>query len=415
MDDELSRKLRRLGVVKGFRNLQRAPQSSPDPPARHAPTEGGETLPGKELPTPHGPVWVTETWYPGEHRHGCHPLAALEKLDAEALSLLGEASLGERPAFLDTETTGLAGGTGTLAFLTGVGIWEGAGLRLHQVFLRDPGEEVAALHHIAALLDSATGLVTFNGGPFDLPLLETRFVLRRLLPRWRALSHLDLLVTARLLWRDHLSSRRLIHLEENVLEVSRTEVDLPSWMIPMAYRHFLQSGETEEMERIFYHNAIDILSLATLLSHQTYLVAAPEQAGCQAATEWVGLGRLYARAERFTAAEAAWKRALEADSLSPDLAASLWRELGLFHKRAREWETALTLWESWATRLPWASEPLIERAKYFEWQAHDCAAALRETERALERATRTHRRYYRPQEIADLKHRRQRLLRKLED
>ena len=46
-------------------------------------------------------------------------------------------------AFLDTETTGLAGGTGTCAFLIGVGSIEPAGFRLRQFFMRDYGEEAS--------------------------------------------------------------------------------------------------------------------------------------------------------------------------------------------------------------------------------------------------------------------------------
>lgn len=408
MDEKLQRKLRRLGVVKGFRNLKARPPAPASPqPADPAP------LPGEEIATPHGPVWVAEAWYPGEHRHGCHALLDLNGLDPEVVRLLGECELGERPAFLDTETTGLAGGTGTLLFLTGVGVWETGGLRMHQVFLREPGEERAAMHYLADLLDSVTSLVTFNGGPFDLPLLETRFVLQRLPPRWRTLPHLDLLVTARLLWREHLPSRRLVHLEESLLEVQRTQVDLPSWMIPEAYRAFLRTGETGEMARIFYHNLVDILSLATLLCYQARLVAAPD-AGPREATEWVGLGRLFERAGRVAESEAAWQHALDEDTLPPDLAARLWRELGRRHKRNEAWEAAFAVWEAWAERLPWAVEPLVERAKYYEWVTKEIAAALAETERALRRATDFSRRLSNQREIAELRHRRQRLLRKHE-
>ncbi len=407
MDEKLQRKLRRLGVVKGFRNLKPTPPA----PARPTPAADPVPLPGEEIATPHGPIWVAETWYPGDHRHGCHALLDLNGLDPEIVQLLGECELGERPAFLDTETTGLAGGTGTLLFLTGVGVWETEGLRMHQVFLREPGEERAAMHYLAELLAGVTGLVTFNGGPFDLPLLETRFVLQRLRPRWRTLPHLDLLVTARLLWREHLPSRRLVHLEESLLEVQRTQVDLPSWMIPEAYRAFLRTGETGEMARIFYHNLVDILSLATLLCYQARLVAAPD-AGPRKATEWVGLGRLFERAGRVAESEAAWQQALDEDTLPPDLAARLWRAPGRRHKRNEAWEAAFAVWEAWTERQPWAVEPLVERAKYYEWVAKDITAAFAETEQALERATHFSGRLSNHREVAELRHRRQRLLRK---
>ncbi len=405
MDDNLRRKLQRLGVVKGLRNLKPPPHPAP-PPARNAP------LPGEEIATPHGPTWVAQRWYPARQRHGAYPLAEITKIPPETLQLLGMTGSGSRTAFLDTETTGLAGGTGTLIFLTGVGVWEDTGLRLHQVFLRHPGEERAAIHYLELLLGTVTALVTFNGRGFDLPLLETRFILQRRPPTWRALPHLDLLTVARLLWREHLPSRRLGVLETEILDITRTAADLPGWLIPAAYRDYLNTGDTREMCRIFYHNEIDILSLVTLLTHTARLAEEPD-ALSPAATEWVGVGRLYDRAGHAAQAAAAWRRALEADTLPPDVAARLWRELSRRHKRAQEWPEARALWENWAARLPWAIEPLVEQAKYHEWVTRDLVAALAETDTALRRAEALPRGLRRQQRLAELRHRRERLQRKI--
>ncbi len=405
-NDELRQELKRLGVAKGFRNLQ----SQSTPASEHA----NDPLPGDVITTDHGATWVAKRTYPGKHTHGAHRLGELASLPADAPALLDAAAdLGSRPAFLDTETTGLAGGAGTLVFLTGVGVWTGEGVELHQVFLRDPDEEGAAMAYLDALLADVTGLVTFNGHTFDLPLLETRFVLQRQSPRWRALPHLDLLPVARRLWRDHLSSRRLGHLEEAILDVQRTADDMPGWMIPAAYRRYLRTGATGEIRRIFYHNEIDILSLVTLLTHTARLVAAPE-ANEPAAGEWVGIGRVYETAEQLDRAEAAWRCALDADTLPEDVAARLWRELGLRPKRAEQWETALKIWRQWAKRQPHAVEPLVERAKYFEWQAKDLQEALATTQRALARAEQWPQGRQRWRAIAELHHREERLQRKLE-
>ena len=231
-------------------------------------------MPGAEIATEHGALWVEQRTYPGEHRHGSYPLAALAKLSAEAPALLGTPELGAHPAFLDTETTGLSGGAGTLAFLIGVGVWRDDHLALHLIFMRDPAEEPAALRYLAEILATATGLVTFNGLGFDVPILESRFVLNRLSPGWMALPHLDLLPVARQLWRDHLPSRRLIALEEEILAVARAETDLPSWMIPGLYRQYLRTGDAREMARIFYHNRVDVLSFVTLLAHTGRMLTA---------------------------------------------------------------------------------------------------------------------------------------------
>jgi hypothetical protein len=327
---------------------------------------------------------------------------------------LGVPDLGPHPAFLDTETTGLARGTGTLAFLIGIGVWDGASLMLHLVFIQDPAQEAVALQYVADVLESATGLVTFNGCGFDVPILESRFILNRLPPLWSSMPHLDLLSTARSLWRDHLSSRRLVVLEEEILEITRDEEDVPSWLIPTLYRQYLLEGETSEMARVFYHNRVDVLSLAALLIHVSRLVETPERL-TPAAAEWVGLGRIYQKAECQAEALAAWERAVSGEDgeLEPDTATRVWREIGLYYKRDANWSRALEIWQTWAAQLPWDIEPFVECAKYYEWKARDCAAALAETERALHRAQAYPKGRQRLRWLTALQHRRERLLGKI--
>jgi len=408
MDAKLRRKLERLGVVKGLREVKASPP--PKPPLHQE--KQTTTLPGETVDTPYGPTWVIKRHYPTAYQHGRYALSETDTLTPEALMLLGDAKLGAHPAFLDTETTGLAGGTGTLAFLTGIGLWDTAGLHLHQIFLRDPGEERAAMHYIDELLAQASSLLTFNGQSFDLPLLENRFILQRTPPRWRGLPHLDLLLVARLLWRDHLPSRRLGFLETELLGIERTQEDLPSWMIPSAYRLYLETGVTNEMIRILYHNEIDILSLVTLLTHAARLAETPETMRA-AAAEWIGVGRLYQKAGHEEKAQAAWQRALEEDTLPPDTAERLWRKIGQQHKHAQAWEKALRTWEHWAARIPWTTEPLVERAKYYEWVEHDLEAALDATQIALARIDTRPPNFNRQLQRNELQHRQARLLRKL--
>ncbi len=410
MDDKFRQQLQRLGVVKGLKALQPAPAMPPVEPPRQA----SSTLPGEELSTPYGPVWVEKRVYPSMHPHGRYALGEIQRLSAEGVALFGVSSLGARPAFLDTETTGLAGGAGTLVFLTGIGVWEDDHLTLHLVFLRSPDEELAAMHYIEGVLDGATGIVSFNGTGFDLPLLETRFILNRMAPRWRALPHLDLLTVARQLWRDHLESRRLGMLETAILRVQRAEVDIESSLIPWLYRQYLDTGDTTDMIRVFYHNRCDVLSLVTLLVHVTRMVTAPEQMTL-APGEWAGVGRVYDHAGREAEAFKAWERALaqENGTLDEDIAAHLRCEMALRHKRCGAWERAFALWDAWAKYHPLAVEPLVERAKYFEWTAGNLRAALAETDAALNRAERHPKSLKRAELLAELRHRKERLERKL--
>lgn len=410
MDDKFRQQLQRLGVVKGLKALHPTPPPAPAEPSRQV----SSALPGDELLTPYGPVWVEKRVYPAFHPHGRYALGEMQRLSVEGLALFGVPGLGARPAFLDTETTGLAGGAGTLVFLTGIGVWENDALTLHLVFLRSPDEEPAAMHYIEDVLDGATGIVSFNGNGFDLPLLETRFILNRMAPRWRALPHLDLLTVARQLWRDHLESRRLGVLETEILRVQRAEVDIESALIPWLYRQYLDTGDTSDMARVFYHNRIDVLSLVSLLVHVTRMVTSPEQMAL-APGEWAGVGRVFDRAGREVEAFTAWERALlqETGMLDETCAARLWCEMALRHKRRAAWQEALTLLDAWAQRQPLTVEPLVERAKYHEWTTGDLCAALSDTDAAFRRAERHPKGFKRAELLSELRHRKERLERKL--
>src|SRR5438445_554289 len=174
----------------------------PGRPGRSRPEPTGPRVGGALQETEHGPVLTVRREYALDHRHG---EAVLGGAFAAAPALLGMLTRHGVPAggagrllFLDTETTGLAGGTGTYTFLVGAGQAEGDRFVVRQFFMRDLNEEPALLAALAPLVARADGLVTYNGSGFDVPLLETRFVLAR--RRWPDLWHLDLPAPARRLW-----------------------------------------------------------------------------------------------------------------------------------------------------------------------------------------------------------------------
>ena len=178
--------------------------------------------------------------------------------------------------FLDTETTGLAGGTGTYAFLTGLAWWEEDGFVVEQHFMRDHGEESSVLLEIAELLDRRRVLVTFNGKSFDWPLLQTRFQISRAASIPLPPAHLDLLYPARQLWRLSLKSVALTQLERHVLELDRGP-DIPSSTIPQRYFDFLRGGPPEPIAEIFRHNEMDLCGLALLALRINEILADPEK------------------------------------------------------------------------------------------------------------------------------------------
>jgi len=277
----LSEKLRAMGVKLGARDL---------PPPRSRMQHAIEQIvPGHLQETLYGNVYVVEQWYPAGLRHGSSSLGLAAPLDATA-RWTNELRLADIQArslvFLDTETTGLAGGTGTYAFMVGVGRYvsapdrEDTSFQLAQFFMRDPAEEPALLAALAEFVAPCQGVVTFNGKAFDVPLLNARYIAtqfavdRTACPLYAAI-HVDLLQLARWLWRDRLASRALSSLETHILGVSRTEQDVPSWLIPELYFDYLRTGDARPLKNVFYHNAMDVLSMAALLNHIAALLDDP--------------------------------------------------------------------------------------------------------------------------------------------
>ena len=203
----LSDRLKALGVQLG------ADQSAQEKPARKVPIES--IVEGEAVATPEGEIFLVQALYPLEHPHGRGALrlsAPLNLIAAWAGEERIAANTPEQFAFIDTETTGLSGGTGTIAFMVGAGRFEPDGFRLAQFFMREPGEEPALLYALEEFLAPAETVVSFNGKSFDIPLLHTRYTANsRAFPLGKS-AHLDLLHLARRLWRDRLPDLSLIHI-----------------------------------------------------------------------------------------------------------------------------------------------------------------------------------------------------------
>jgi len=314
--------------------------------------------------------------YPLGHRQGRIGLG----LAAAASSLPLAAGPGFTPGaaiYLDTETTGLAGGTGTYAFLIGVGRFTGEAFEVEQFFMRDFHEEPALLEMLARRLPEASGLVTYNGRGFDLPLLETRFLLARRPWPGQALPHLDLLPLARRFWRGLVQDFRLGSLEAALLGHERHD-DVPGAMIPQLYFRYLREQDLSVLEGVFEHNAQDLLSLAVLMGRLATLVG---QGNVEHPEEWVGLGRFW-EGRDWDRSAACYREAL-ARSLSPNQALEVRQRLGRLLRRLGRWEEAREVWSAWAAQEIASLEPMEELAKYLEHRARDLEAARQIVVRAL--------------------------------
>ena len=287
-----------------------APEPRPEPHAA-APVlpELGYSLPFEREERASGPVFRRHQILAPSHHVGRMPVDAAASSRAELLGLLAldpRISLTDprRALYFDTETTGLGGGAGVLAFLIGLA-WFDADLRLHseQLLLRSPAEELPFLEAFAERLEVCDLLVSYNGKAFDLPLLNGRMVMNRR-PRLPERAHLDLLHIARRLHKRRLGACRLISLESDVLGFVRGP-DIAGIDIAPRYAHYLRSGDESVLEDVVEHNAWDVVSMAALVG----LYGEPfdllhEQ-------DLVGLARTLKRARAFDEAERAATVALE--------------------------------------------------------------------------------------------------------
>jgi uncharacterized protein YprB with RNaseH-like and TPR domain len=404
---DLRRRLSRLGRQK--------PKTSRARPAARRPGPVG-LPPGDELATPFGAAFRIDTPYPLDHVHGssalanvldCEPVLAAEVVRQPKLA---DATF-ERMAFLDTETTGLAGGAGTLVFLVGVGTFEGDAFRLRQYFLRDPSEEPGMLSALQDDLEAIKGFVTFNGQTFDVPLLEMRYRVG-LRQDWPLTGwpQLDLLHPARRLWRRSLPDCSLGTIEREVLGVSRSEEDVPGSLIPAMYLEYLRTGDASDMARVLYHNAVDILSLVGLTSLILDRHRLQDPAGLSAA-EALGLAVWHQTSGRTGEAESAWQAAVSADERAIKLEAL--RRYGAHLKSRGRRGEALSGWQTWHQLAPDDPTPCIELAKYYEWETGDLEEATVWAEAGLTCLDRWPSDWRKDHTAAEIEHRLQRLARKL--
>lgn len=342
-----------------------------------------QVIPGRFQPTDHGQIFVAEKWYSPDYRHGRTGLQLNTSLHTIARWANELRLLGAEPAqlaFLDTETTGLAGGTGTYAFLIGVGRFEGEQFRLVQFFMADPAEEPAQLAALTDFLAPCQVLVTFNGKAFDAPLVNSRYITNGQPSPLPKLAHLDLLPLARRLWRDRLASRALGQLELHILQANRTEEDIPGWLIPTFYFDYLRSGDARPLKGIFYHNAMDVLAMAALLNHITHLLVDPLDGRVEHGIDLVALAKFFESLGQLDRAVHLYRHGL-AQELPEDYYWEHLERLALLLKRQEDWPAALELWQqAAAARQIYAH---VELAKYYEHRAGDCRQAAQWTETAL--------------------------------
>lgn len=377
--ESLYERLKSMGVQLGANHLNKTPQQDKS-------THSIDTVvSGSDYSTVYGSTFITRQLYPLDHNHGRIPLCpecGMEKLAAWSGTSRILQPGGKNIVFLDTETSGLAGGTGTYAFLVGIGYRTDDHFELLQFFMRDPAQEpalLAALDHWLAQFDV---VVTFNGKSYDVPLLNTRYTLNGLSGPFTNFEHVDVLQIARRLWRDRLASRALGDLEKEIIQFYRTEEEVPGWMIPQIYFDYLRSGDARPLGGVFYHNELDILSLSALYGHVAEMLENPLGQSVEAGLDLAAIARLYEDLGWLEQAAVLYERCLDAGDLPEPFFFKTIERYALLRRRRGDWERAVQLWEKAAEHGELSA--CIELSKYYEHRLRNAVEALKWARRALE-------------------------------
>ena len=372
----ISEQLRSLGVHLGIDGIVTKP--------KNIKSEGLETiLQGSFIENHLGTTLMIEHEYPIQDLSP-YPVANIEPAldilglwsNSKAISKFGS----EQFIYLDIETTGLSGGSGTLAFLIGLGIVHDNTIHLKQLFLHDPIEEPAQLLELEKSITNHPTIVTYNGKSFDIPILNTRFQMNGWKTPLQTLAHIDLLILVRRLWRERLPSRTLGNIEAQILNIHRDVDDIPGWLVPEIYFEYIRFGETNQLRNVLYHNAMDVLSLATLMGQIIRHLIEPMSTNFYRSADLLPIAKLYEDIGLRDRAIKLYRFALDQELIPTDHIETLTR-LAFLYKRTDLISQAIPLWEQAATyqHIP----AYIELAKYYEHHLHDYYQAINWTREAL--------------------------------
>jgi uncharacterized protein YprB with RNaseH-like and TPR domain len=347
--------------------------------------------PAPEIPpAPAQPFQVFENSYGLQVRYGRTVLGSGLEIKGEVLSFLGRSAEFEpldlaSALIIDLETTGLAGGTGTVPFLVGMGFYRDGLFRVVQYFLHDLAEEGAMMKELGRFFQEMDfrSIITYNGRAFDLPILETRFILHRQRLRLAGLPHLDFLFAARGLWKHKHENCRLFHLAREVVQADRSE-DIPSAEIPHRYFEYIRSGDFSLIEPILYHNQEDILSLLGLVITGATLSAEGRQdefiSEMADAMDLYGLGNMFARAGQREQSARLFQRALEG-RLTEEVALRAKKKLSHHYKKEGKWGEAVAIWLDMTSQNQISS--YRELAIHYEHREKNYEEAIRIVEEGL--------------------------------
>lgn len=335
-------------------------------------------VPGQTLGGENGGFYLVRRDFPLDTLQGNVALGAAREAIAEHVSWSAcdpelETFDPMTAVFIDLETTGLTGGTGTIAFLAGIGYFTEDAFRLEQCFMRDFDEEETMLGYLDGLFRRAETVVTFNGKTFDLPLLRTRFIANRRPFRLDAALHFDLIHAVRRIWKLRLKDCSLGNVERAVLGITRRG-DVPSAEIPQIWFDYLRTRDARRLKPVFYHHQMDVLSLVALTALLSQRLGAPAAEAFDYAEDRLSLARLHFRQRRFQEAAGHAQTLLEA-SVPASVRRACLELLGFACKRAGDFDRMERAWDRMMREFPHDLLPRLELAKHYEHRTRNLLEA----------------------------------------
>jgi uncharacterized protein YprB with RNaseH-like and TPR domain len=402
MNDELSDRLKKLGLHLGADHLK-----SPNQPV------GLPNLlnPKHEFQNRFGNSIALEQYYDQDYVHGLKPYFNKSLPNKQIIVSDNANLLFKDCVFIDTETTGLSQTTGTFAFMVGVGVIQKGRFYLRQYFLRNPGEEQAMLLDLANFIEPYKVLVSYNGIGFDVPILSNRYKLYRLPHPLKQKAHIDLLKYARKLWRFQYNDRSLKSIETNVLKFHRGDEEIPGWMVPDMYREYIKTGNIHPINGVFYHNAIDIVSLGVLLDVVNEIYSESQDFSQEFDTINFALALSHQKDNNPDEAIKRYTEALNQTNLSKNIKIKTLENLGFLYKKNNLCEKALPFWSE-AAELG-SEKAMVELAKYFEHHSKTYQKAVNYVEQLIGLMDNKENQIRRKILLPELEHRKQRLYKKI--
>ena len=281
--------------------------------------------------------------------------------------------------FIDTETSSLSSGTGSVVFMVGLAYFTADHLKVIQLFLDSPRDELEFLAYLDAILANFTTFVSYNGKSFDIPMLKSRFVMNRLPVQFGTYQHIDLLHIARRIWKLRLESRRLGDIEREILEYQRGSAEIPGWLVPQIYFDYLENADALPLQGVFYHNEIDVVSLAALFIHINNLLLNQLSENERDSRDAVSVALSLSKLGIWDLSETFFKDGLE-QGLPQEIQNEAARNFANSLRRQGRWEEALVYWCSAAENEDY--QACIELAKYYEHRERACETALQWAQQA---------------------------------